>query len=102
MAQQLVATALCLGNVGTFAEAKGEIAPSPLIHGLSFTGSTGIGKVLTKLAAGTMKAGMELSGNAPFAFGDTDPEPAAALQIPVFFHEPTGALRRDCGRARRQ
>lgn len=43
----------------------------------------------TKLAAGTTKAGMELGRNAPFAFEDAGLELAAALQVPVFFHEPT-------------
>lgn len=48
-------------------QASTELATNPKIAKLSFTGSTGVGKMLTKLAAGTMKkVSMELGGNAPF------------------------------------
>lgn len=48
-------------------QASLELATNPKIKKLSFTGSTGVGKMLTKLAAGTMKkVSMELGGNAPF------------------------------------
>lgn len=51
-----------------------ELATHPLVKKLSFTGSTNVGKMLTKLAAGTMKrVSMELGGNAPFiVFEDAD------------------------------
>lgn len=43
------------------------LAIHPKVKKLSFTGSTNVGKMLTKLAAGTMKrVSMELGGNAPF------------------------------------
>ncbi|KAI5848866.1 Aldehyde/histidinol dehydrogenase [Tricharina praecox] len=60
-------------------EAATELATNPLIRKLSFTGSTGVGKMLTKLAAGTMKkVSMELGGNAPFiVFEDADLDLAA-------------------------
>lgn len=52
-------------------EAATELATNPLVRKISFTGSTGVGKMLTKLAAGTMKrVSMELGGNAPFIVFD--------------------------------
>jgi len=55
-------------------EAATELATNPIVKKISFTGSTGVGKMLTKLAAGTMKkVSMELGGNAPFiVFEDAD------------------------------
>ncbi|OJJ79118.1 NAD-dependent succinate-semialdehyde dehydrogenase [Aspergillus glaucus CBS 516.65] len=55
-----------------------ELATHPKIKKLSFTGSTNVGKMLTKLAADTMKRiSMELGGNAPFiVFEDADLEKA--------------------------
>lgn len=48
-------------------EAATELATSELIQKLSFTGSTDVGKMLAKLAAGTLKrVSLELGGNAPF------------------------------------
>jgi succinate-semialdehyde dehydrogenase/glutarate-semialdehyde dehydrogenase len=54
--------------------ASEELMTNPLIKKVSFTGSTKVGKHLTKLAAGTMKrVSMELGGNAPFiVFDDAD------------------------------
>lgn len=51
-----------------------ELATHPKVREVTFTGSTGVGKMLTKLAAGTMKrVSMELGGNAPFiVFDDAD------------------------------
>ncbi|KAJ5292099.1 hypothetical protein N7478_001350 [Penicillium angulare] len=47
-------------------EAASELAINEKVNKLSFTGSTGVGKMLTRLAAGTMKrVSMELGGNAP-------------------------------------
>jgi succinate-semialdehyde dehydrogenase/glutarate-semialdehyde dehydrogenase len=54
--------------------AASELATSPLVNKISFTGSTGVGKVLAKLAVGTLKkVSLELGGNAPFiVFDDAD------------------------------
>lgn len=51
-----------------------ELATHPKIKKLSFTGSTRVGKMLTKIAADSMKkVSMELGGNAPFiVFGDAN------------------------------
>jgi succinate-semialdehyde dehydrogenase/glutarate-semialdehyde dehydrogenase len=51
-----------------------ELATNPLIRKISFTGSTNVGKILAKLAAGTLKrVSLELGGNAPFiVFDDAD------------------------------
>ncbi|KAH7317442.1 Aldehyde/histidinol dehydrogenase [Rhexocercosporidium sp. MPI-PUGE-AT-0058] len=47
------------------------LATHPSISKLSFTGSTGVGKMLAKLAAGTLKGcSLELGGNAPFIVFD--------------------------------
>jgi succinate-semialdehyde dehydrogenase/glutarate-semialdehyde dehydrogenase len=53
-----------------------ELATSSLVNKISFTGSTGVGKMLAKLAAGTLKkVSLELGGNAPFiVFDDADPD----------------------------
>ena len=60
-------------------QASLELATNPRVAKISFTGSTGVGKMLTELAAGTMKrVSMELGGNAPFiVFEDADLETAA-------------------------
>lgn len=54
--------------------AASELATHPQSKKISFTGSTSVGKMLAKLAAGTMKrTSMELGGNAPFIlFKDAD------------------------------
>jgi succinate-semialdehyde dehydrogenase / glutarate-semialdehyde dehydrogenase len=59
-------------------KAATELATNPIVKKLSFTGSTGVGKMLTGLAAGTMKkVSMELGGNAPFiVFADADVDAA--------------------------
>ena len=51
-----------------------ELATNPKVKKISFTGSTGVGKMLAKLAAGTLKkVSLELGGNAPFiVFNDAD------------------------------
>lgn len=61
-------------------EAVLQLATNPKVKKLSFTGSTGVGKMLTKLAAGTMKrVSMELGGNAPFiVFDDANLDQAVA------------------------
>lgn len=55
-------------------QAATELATNPLVKKISFTGSTGVGKMLAKLAAGTLKkVSLELGGNAPFiVFDDAD------------------------------
>jgi succinate-semialdehyde dehydrogenase/glutarate-semialdehyde dehydrogenase len=55
-------------------EAASELATSPLVNKISFTGSTGVGKLLARLATGTLKkVSLELGGNAPFiVFEDAD------------------------------
>jgi succinate-semialdehyde dehydrogenase/glutarate-semialdehyde dehydrogenase len=48
-------------------DASTELATNPKVKKLSFTGSTRVGKMLTKLAAGTMKkVSMELRGQRTF------------------------------------
>ncbi|KAF6836750.1 succinate-semialdehyde dehydrogenase [Colletotrichum plurivorum] len=55
-------------------QAATELATNPTVRKISFTGSTGVGKMLAKLASGTMKRlSLELGGNAPFiVFDDAD------------------------------
>ncbi|KAJ9639093.1 uncharacterized protein PV06_07354 [Exophiala oligosperma] len=55
-------------------QAATELATNPQVRKISFTGSTGVGKMLAKLAAGTLKKlSLELGGNAPFiVFDDAD------------------------------
>jgi len=57
-----------------------ELYTNPLIKKVSFTGSTGVGKMITEKAAKTMKkVSMELGGNAPYiVFDDADVELAVA------------------------
>eukprot|EP01084_Bolivina_argentea_P123701 219203_1 len=56
-----------------------ELCTNPQVAKISFTGSTGVGKELLKLAACTVKrATLELGGNAPFlVFADADLDAAA-------------------------
>lgn len=56
----------------------GAMTSSPKVRKLSFTGSTGIGKLLLRQCADTVKkVSMELGGNAPFiVFDDADLEQA--------------------------
>lgn len=52
-------------------ETAAELATNPLVKKLSFTGSTGVGKMLARLASGTLKkVSLELGGNAPFIVFD--------------------------------
>ncbi|KAH6680887.1 Aldehyde/histidinol dehydrogenase [Halenospora varia] len=55
-------------------QAATELATNPLVRKISFTGSTGVGKMLANLATGTLKrVSLELGGNAPFiVFDDAD------------------------------
>jgi succinate-semialdehyde dehydrogenase/glutarate-semialdehyde dehydrogenase len=56
-----------------------EMCRNPLVRKLTFTGSTEVGKILTKQCADTLKRlSMELGGNAPvIVFEDADLEQAA-------------------------
>jgi succinate-semialdehyde dehydrogenase/glutarate-semialdehyde dehydrogenase len=74
--------------VGTNTKAIGEVLTThPDIAKFSFTGSTAVGKLLTKQAASTVKrVSMELGGNAPFiVFDDADLEAAASGLIAAKF-----------------
>ena len=64
-------------NIITTSQAKEvgqEMCSHPLVRKLSFTGSTGVGKILMKQCVDTVKkVSMELGGNAPFIiFNDAD------------------------------
>ena len=61
----------------------GEMTANPLVRKLTFTGSTGTGKLLLAQCAGTVKkVSMELGGNAPFiVFDDADLDAAVAGAI---------------------
>jgi len=52
----------------------GVLTQSPLVNKITFTGSTGVGKILLQQCAATIKkTSMELGGNAPFiVFDDAD------------------------------
>lgn len=56
------------------------LTSSPTVKKISFTGSTGVGKLLMKQSSGTLKKlSMELGGNAPFiVFDDADVDAAVA------------------------
>ncbi|KAL6812213.1 aldehyde dehydrogenase [Trichoderma camerunense] len=65
-------------------QAATELATNPLVSKISFTGSTGVGKMLAKLAAGTLKrVSLELGGNAPFIVFD-DANIDAAVDGAIF------------------
>jgi succinate-semialdehyde dehydrogenase / glutarate-semialdehyde dehydrogenase len=55
-------------------QAATELCTNPKVKKISFTGSTPVGKMLAKLATGTLKrVSLELGGNAPFVvFEDAD------------------------------
>ena len=63
---------------GDAASIGGEFTGNPIVRKLSFTGSTGVGKLLMKQCSGTVKKmALELGGNAPFiVFDDADLEAA--------------------------
>jgi succinate-semialdehyde dehydrogenase/glutarate-semialdehyde dehydrogenase len=58
----------------------GELMANPLVRMIAFTGSTEVGKLLMRQAAGTVKKlALELGGNAPFiVFDDADLDAAVA------------------------
>lgn len=59
---------------GRASDIGGELTSNPIVRKLSFTGSTGIGKLLMGQCADTLKKmSLELGGNAPFiVFNDAD------------------------------
>lgn len=63
---------------GGASEIGKEICANPVVRKLTFTGSTGIGKILMKQSAATVKkVSMELGGNAPFiVFNSADVDKA--------------------------
>ena len=63
---------------GDAVEIGGEFTSNPIVRKLTFTGSTGVGKLLMKQCSGTVKKlALELGGNAPFiVFDDADLEAA--------------------------
>jgi succinate-semialdehyde dehydrogenase / glutarate-semialdehyde dehydrogenase len=71
---------LVVGDASDAPLIGGALTSSPIVRKLSFTGSTEVGKLLTRQCADTMKkVSMELGGNAPFiVFDDADLETAVA------------------------
>jgi aspartate-semialdehyde dehydrogenase len=65
----------------------GALCDSPIVKGLSFTGSTAVGRMLLARCAPTVKrVSLELGGHAPFlVFPDVDIEEAAALAVAAKF-----------------
>jgi succinate-semialdehyde dehydrogenase/glutarate-semialdehyde dehydrogenase len=63
---------------GSASAIGGELTGNPLVRKITFTGSTGIGKLLmTQAAASVKRVSMELGGNAPFiVFDDADVDAA--------------------------
>ncbi|WP_299533231.1 NADP-dependent succinate-semialdehyde dehydrogenase [uncultured Herbaspirillum sp.] len=59
---------------GTPKEIGGEMTSNPIVRKISFTGSTGVGKLLMEQSASSIKKlSLELGGNAPFiVFDDAD------------------------------
>jgi succinate-semialdehyde dehydrogenase/glutarate-semialdehyde dehydrogenase len=59
---------------GASREIGGEMTSNPVVRGLTFTGSTEVGRILMAQCAPTIKKlGLELGGNAPFlVFDDAD------------------------------
>jgi succinate-semialdehyde dehydrogenase / glutarate-semialdehyde dehydrogenase len=65
---------------GKASEIGNEMCANPIVRGLTFTGSTEIGRMLMAQCAPTIKKmGLELGGNAPFiVFDDADLDAAVA------------------------
>ena len=68
---------------GPAEEVGHELATSPIVRKLTFTGSTPVGRLLMRQAADTVKkVSLELGGNAPFiVFDDADLDAAVAGAI---------------------
>ena len=67
-----------ISSLGNTAEVGSALTSSPTVRKVSFTGSTGVGQLLMKQSADTLKKlSFELGGNAPFiVFDDADLETA--------------------------
>ena len=65
-----------ISAMGNTPEVGAALTESPVVRKVSFTGSTGVGKLLMKQSADTLKKlSFELGGNAPFiVFDDADVE----------------------------
>jgi succinate-semialdehyde dehydrogenase / glutarate-semialdehyde dehydrogenase len=65
---------------GSARDIGAEMSSNPIVRGLTFTGSTEIGRILMAQCAPTIKKlGLELGGNAPFiVFDDADLDAAVA------------------------
>lgn len=65
------------------ADVGAVLTSDPRVRGLSFTGSTEVGKLLMRQCADTVKVlGLELGGNAPFiVFDDADVEAAVTAAV---------------------
>ncbi len=65
-----------------------ELCSNPIVKKLSFTGSTEVGKILSRQCAGTVKKlSLELGGNAPFiVFDDADIDAAIQGIITMKFY----------------
>ncbi|ORY87810.1 NAD-dependent aldehyde dehydrogenase [Protomyces lactucae-debilis] len=74
----------CLANTPDVGK---ELTTNPIVKKISFTGSTGVGKILMKQAADTVKkVSFELGGNAPFiVFEDADLDKAVAAAVACKF-----------------
>ena len=72
-----------------------ELCENPLIHKISFTGSTRVGKILMSQSSSTLKKlSFELGGNAPFiVFDDADLDKAVAGVIACKFRSVSGRRR---------
>jgi succinate-semialdehyde dehydrogenase/glutarate-semialdehyde dehydrogenase len=58
---------------GSAKDIGGEMTSNPIVRKISFTGSTGVGKLLMQSASSIKKLSLELGGNAPFiVFDDAD------------------------------
>lgn len=71
-----------------------QVVQSPVIRGVSFTGSTRIGQEIARLAAdGVKRLTLELGGHAPvLVFEDADVEEAVALSIVSKFERNAGQV----------
>ncbi len=98
---------------GSAREIGAEMTSNPIVRGLTFTGSTEVGRVLMAQCAPTIKKlGLELGGNAPFiVFDDADLDAAVAgrdgLEIPqrrpdLRLRQPPAGAGRRLRRLRRQ
>lgn len=68
-------------------ELVGEICRNPTVRGVSFTGSTQVGRLVASLCAPTVKrVSLELGGHAPvLVFADADLEAAASAAVAAKF-----------------